>query len=181
MFPFARFPGVDPVLSPEMKSTGEVMGIDSNFAIAFAKSQLGANVKVPLEGTVFISVKESDKPVIMPAARLMESMGWTIIATDGTARYLESQGIAVERVNKVAQGRPHIVDRIKDGDIALIFNTTEGWQSLKDSQSIRGSALVGHVPYYTTAPASNAVAQAIEALRSHSLEVKPLQAYYSTQ
>ncbi len=181
VFPFARFAGVDPVLSPEMKSTGEVMGIDSNFAMAFAKSQLGANIKVPLDGTVFISVKESDKPVIIPAARLMEQMGWTIVATDGTASFLEGQGIAVERVNKVAQGRPHIVDRIKDGDIDLIFNTTEGWQSLKDSQSIRASALLGHVPYYTTAPASNAVAQAIDTLRSHSLEVKPLQAYYSTQ
>ncbi|TXC69075.1 carbamoyl-phosphate synthase large subunit [Sphingorhabdus soli] len=181
VFPFARFAGIDPVLSPEMKSTGEVMGIDSNFAMAFAKSQLGANIKVPLDGTVFISVKESDKPVIVPAARLMEQMGWSIVATDGTASFLEGVGIAVERVNKVAQGRPHIVDRIKDGDIDLIFNTTEGWQSLKDSQSIRASALLGHVPYYTTAPASNAVAQAIDALRSHSLEVKPLQAYYSNQ
>ena len=181
VFPFARFPGTDPVLSPEMKSTGEVMGIDSNFAMAFAKSQLGANIKVPLDGTVFVSVKESDKSVIVPAARLMEAMGWTIVATDGTARYLEGEGIAVERVNKVAQGRPHIVDRIKDGAIDLIFNTTEGWQSLKDSQSIRASALGMHVPYYTTAPASHAVARAIEALRTHNLEVKPLQDYNSPQ
>jgi carbamoyl-phosphate synthase large subunit len=179
VFPFARFPGVDPVLSPEMKSTGEVMGIDANFPIAFAKSQLGAGTRLPVNGTLFVSVKDGDKPVILPAVETLARLGFRIVATGGTARYLAEKGVAVERVNKVAEGRPHIVDRIKDGDIALIFNTTEGWQSLKDSQSIRASALGGRVPYFTTAAASVAVAQAIEALGTAQLEVRSLQDYYS--
>ncbi|WP_431470433.1 carbamoyl-phosphate synthase large subunit [Sphingosinithalassobacter sp. LHW66-3] len=179
VFPWGRFPGVDPVLSPEMKSTGEVMGIDRDFATAFAKSQLGAGVTLPQSGTLFVSVKDSDKPVILPGVRLLAEHGFTIAATGGTADYLAEQGVAVERVNKVAQGRPHIVDAIQDGRIALIFNTTEGWQSLKDSASIRASALAKKVPYFTTAQASVAAAQAIAALARHSLEVSPLQAYYS--
>ena len=178
MFPFARFPGVDPVLSPEMKSTGEVMGIDRTFAMAFAKAQLGAGNRLPTSGTVFVSVKDSDKPVILPAMRKLEALGFSIIATGGTARYLAENGVAVERINKVAEGRPHIVDRIKDGAIALVFNTTEGWQSLKDSQSIRGSALTGRLPYFTTAAASVAAVEAIEALRTAQLEVRSLQDYY---
>ena len=179
VFPFARFPGVDPVLSPEMKSTGEVMGLDVDFPTAFAKAQLGAGTVLPQSGTVFISVKDSDKVVILPAARSLVEQGFRVIATGGTAKYLVEQGVAVERVNKVAEGRPHIVDKIVDGDVALIFNTTEGWQSLKDSQSIRASALTGRVPYYTTAAASVATTDAIAALRAAKLEVKPLQAYYS--
>jgi carbamoyl-phosphate synthase large subunit len=179
VFPWGRFPGVDPVLSPEMKSTGEVMGIDRDFATAFAKSQLGAGVTLPTGGTVFVSVKDSDKPVVLPAARLLLGMGFAIVATGGTADYLEQAGVPVERVNKVAQGRPHIVDRILDGNIALIVNTTEGWQSLRDSESIRASAVAQKVPYFTTASASVAAAQAIEALSRRSLEVRPLQAYYS--
>lgn len=178
VFPFARFPGVDPVLSPEMKSTGEVMGIDSDFATAFAKAQLGAGTVLPKSGTVFISLKDSDKPVILPAARKMAAMGFSIIATGGTARYLQENGIAVETVNKVAQGRPHIVDRITDGAVDLIFNTTEGWQSLKDSKAIRTSALRAKVASFTTAAASVAAANAIEALRGHALEVRSLQSYY---
>jgi carbamoyl-phosphate synthase large subunit len=178
VFPFARFPGVDPVLSPEMKSTGEVMGIDGNFAVAFAKAQLGAGMRLPLEGTVFVSVKDTDKAVVLPGVRKLANMGFKIVATSGTARFLKAEGVEVELVNKVAEGRPHIVDRIIDGKIALIFNTTEGWQSHKDSQSIRGSALNGKVPYFTTATASVAAAEAIEALRSAELEVKPLQDYY---
>ena len=178
VFPFARFPGTDPVLSPEMKSTGEVMGIDSNFNLAFAKAQLGAGDRLPTEGRVFVSVKDSDKPRIIGAVRQLTDWGWKVIATGGTADYLIEQGIEVERVNKVAEGRPHIVDRIKDGDVQLIFNTTEGWQSLQDSQSIRASALAADIAYYTTAAASDASTQAIGALRSHSLEVKPLQDYY---
>jgi carbamoyl-phosphate synthase large subunit len=179
VFPWGRFPGVDPVLSPEMKSTGEVMGIDRDFATAFAKAQLGAGVTLPTGGTVFVSVKDSDKPVILPGAQLLVEMGFAIVATGGTADYLEQAGVPVERVNKVAQGRPHIVDRILDGDIALIVNTTEGWQSLRDSESIRASAVAQKVPYFTTASASVAAAQAIEALSRRSLEVRPLQAYYS--
>ena len=178
VFPFARFPGVDPVLSPEMKSTGEVMGIDANFPVAFAKSQLGAGTALPASGKLFVSVKDSDKPVIVPAVKTLSRLGFKVVATGGTARYLEAQGIVVEAVNKVAEGRPHIVDHIIDGEIALIFNTTEGWQSHKDSQSIRRSALIGRVCYYTTAAASLAAAEAIEALRSAELDVRSLQDYY---
>ncbi|MBK9011845.1 carbamoyl-phosphate synthase large subunit [Novosphingobium sp.] len=179
VFPFARFPGVDPVLSPEMKSTGEVMGIDDAFPMAFAKAQLGAGLVLPQGGIAFVSVKESDKPVILPAVRQLVSLGFSIIATGGTQRYLADAGLPVERVNKVAEGQRHIVDRIIDGEIALIFNTTEGWQSHKDSQSIRGSALTNKVPYFTTAAASVAAAEAIAALRSSQLEVRSLQDYYS--
>ncbi|MBA17954.1 MAG: carbamoyl phosphate synthase large subunit [Sphingomonas sp.] len=179
VFPWGRFPGVDPVLSPEMKSTGEVMGLDRDFGTAFAKAQMGAGVTLPTGGTVFVSVKDSDKPVIVKGVRTLIDAGFTFVATGGTADYLAEQGLAVEKVNKVAQGRPHIVDRIMDGDIALIFNTTEGWQSLKDSASIRASALAQKIPYFTTAPASNAAAEAIVALARQSLEVRPLQAYYS--
>ena len=178
VFPFSRFPGIDPVLSPEMKSTGEVMGIDQSFAIAFAKAQLGAGNILPDSGTIFISVKETDKKVIEPAARLADKLGFRLIATSGTADYLTDKGIKVEKVNKVAEGRPHIVDRIKDGDVNLIFNTTEGWQSLKDSKSIRAAALVSKIPIFTTATASNAAMRAIEALRDETLEVRALQSYY---
>ncbi|MGT2512994.1 carbamoyl-phosphate synthase large subunit [Sphingomonas panni] len=179
VFPWGRFPGVDPVLSPEMKSTGEVMGIDSDFATAFAKAQMGASIVLPKGGTVFVSVKAGDKPVILPGVKLLVELGFKIVATSGTADYLAENDVPVERVNKVAQGRPHIVDKIFDGDIAMIFNTTEGWQSLKDSESIRASAQSQKVPYFTTAPASGAVAQAIQALGARSLEVRPLQSYYS--
>jgi carbamoyl-phosphate synthase large subunit len=178
VFPFARFPGVDPALSPEMKSTGEVMGIDRDFATAFAKAQLGAGVRLPQSGKLFVSVKDSDKATIATAVRQAQSLGFSVCATDGTAEYLAGQGIEVERVNKVAQGRPHIVDKIKDGEIDLIFNTTEGWQSLKDSEDIRRSALMGKVPYFTTAAGSVAAAQAISALRDTKLEVRPLQSYH---
>jgi carbamoyl-phosphate synthase large subunit len=178
VFPFDRFPGVDPVLSPEMKSTGEVMGIDRDFATAFAKSQIGARMPPPMSGKLFVSVKDTDKPVIVPAVRQAIACGFTVCATAGTADYLLAQGIEVERVNKVAQGRPHIVDKIKDGEIQLIFNTTEGWQSLKDSEEIRRSALAGKVSQYTTAAGSVAVAQAIAALQQRQLEVRPLQGYY---
>ncbi|RZF63731.1 carbamoyl-phosphate synthase large subunit [Sphingomonas populi] len=179
VFPFARFPGVDPVLSPEMKSTGEVMGIDPNFALAFAKAQLGAGTVLPKSGTLFVSVKDSDKPVILPAMRQLADHGFTIVATGGTADFLERNGVPVERVNKVAQGRPHIVDRIKDGGIDLIFNTTEGWQSLKDSQPIRAAALTQKIPHFTTASAGVEAARAIVALATQNLEVRPLQSYYS--
>ncbi|MFA5963087.1 MAG: carbamoyl-phosphate synthase large subunit [Sphingomonas sp.] len=179
VFPFNRFPGVDPVLSPEMKSTGEVMGIDENFAIAFGKAQIGAGTILPKSGALFVSVKDSDKPVILPGVRALAAHGFTIVATAGTADYLTAEGVPVERVNKVAQGRPHIVDRIKDGGIDMIFNTTEGWQSLKDSQPIRASALSQKIPYFTTAAASVEAAQAIIALSTRDLEVRPLQSYHS--
>jgi len=179
VFPFARFPGADPVLSPEMKSTGEVMGIDRGFAAAFLKSQLGAGMKPPQSGTLFVSVKDSDKAAIVPAVETLLDKGFRVIATGGTQRYLAEQGLAVEPVNKVAEGRPHIVDAIIDGEVQLIFNTTEGWQSLLDSKSIREAALEKKLPYYTTAAASLAVAQAIAEVSPDQLEVRSLQDYYS--
>jgi carbamoyl-phosphate synthase large subunit len=180
VFPFARFPGADPVLSPEMKSTGEVMGIDMTFEAAFLKSQLGAGMIPPQLGTVFVSVKNTDKAAIVPGVRKLIEHGFRVIATGGTQSYLAEQGLGVERVNKVAEGQPHIVDKIIDGDIALIFNTTEGWQSLMDSKSIRQAALAGKVPYYTTAAGSVAAAAAISAIRPDQLEVRSLQDYYGS-
>ena len=179
VFPFARFPGADPVLSPEMKSTGEVMGIDCAFEPAFFKSQLGAGMTLPQGGTAFVSVKNSDKGHIVPAVKDLIDCGFTVIATAGTQKYLTEQGLEVERVNKVAEGQPHIVDKIIDGEVALIFNTTEGWQSLLDSKSIRASALEKKIPYYTTAAASRSVAASIKALKPSQLEVRSLQDYYS--
>jgi len=179
VFPFARFPGTDPVLGPEMKSTGEVMGIDRDFDIAFAKSLIGSGMILPQGGTAFVSVKDADKDHIVPAVEKMVELGFKIIATGGTAAHLQAKGLPVEVVNKVAQGRPHIVDRISDGEVAVVFNTTEGWQSLKDSHSIRTTALNKKVPYFTTAAASLAAARSIEALRGHALEVASLQSYYS--
>jgi carbamoyl-phosphate synthase large subunit len=179
VFPFARFPGTDPVLGPEMKSTGEVMGIDDDFDIAFAKALLGAGMVLPQGGTAFVSVKDADKDNILPAVEKLVELGFSIIATGGTAAHLAAKGLPVSPVNKVAQGRPHIVDRLLDGEVALVFNTTEGWQSLKDSHSIRTTTLQKRVPYFTTAAASIAAARAIEAVRGHALEVASLQSYYS--
>ncbi|WP_260484056.1 carbamoyl-phosphate synthase large subunit [Sphingomicrobium flavum] len=181
VFPFARFPGTDPVLGPEMKSTGEVMGIAGNFDAAFAKAQLGEGTRLPTSGTVFISVKEADKKHILPTAQMMDMAGFHIIATDGTAAFLSDNGVRVERVNKVAQGRPHIVDKLKDGDVNLVFNTTEGWQSLKDSQAIREAALKNHVPYFTTVGACQVVARIIGKADPETLEVRSLQSYYSAR
>ncbi len=180
VFPFARFPGIDPILSPEMKSTGEVIGIGYDFATAFLKAQLASGIELPGEGTLFVSVKDSDKAMIVPPVRALAELGFTVIATGGTADYLRGEGIEVAQVNKVAQGRPHIVDRIKDGGVDIIFNTTEGWQSHKDSASIRASALMAKVPYFTTAASSAAVVRAITVQRARSLEVRSLQDYYSS-
>jgi carbamoyl-phosphate synthase large subunit len=177
VFPFARFPGVDPILGPEMRSTGEVMGLDMAFPAAFAKAQLAAGDELPTEGCVFISVKESDKPGIVQAARDLVEMGFTILATDGTADALSGAGVAVQRVNKVAQGRPHIVDSMKNGEVQLVFNTTEGAQSYKDSFSIRRTAVTQDIPYYTTTSGARATVQAIRRLRTGGLDVQPLQAY----
>ncbi|MFC3097726.1 carbamoyl-phosphate synthase large subunit [Alteraurantiacibacter palmitatis] len=179
VFPFARFPGSDPVLTPEMKSTGEVMGIDMDFATAYTKSQIAEGTMPPDGGTLFVSVKDSDKALILDPVKKLVAFGFTVVATGGTAKYLAEAGIPVTRVNKVAEGRRHIVDMIVDGEIALIFNTTEGWQSHKDSQSIRASALTAKVPYYTTASAAAAVAQAIVTVRAADLEVRSLQDYYA--
>ncbi len=177
VFPFARFPGVDPVLGPEMRSTGEVMGIDRDYAIAFAKSQLGGGSKLPLGGTVFVSVKDSDKDKVVAPIRELAEMGFRVIATRGTKRHLDAHGIQCERVNKVLEGRPHIVDAITNGEVDIVFNTTEGAKALADSFSIRRSALLYHIPYYTTVAGAAAVTEAIKALRGGSLTVAPLQSY----
>ncbi|HEX5227508.1 MAG TPA: carbamoyl-phosphate synthase large subunit, partial [Bryobacteraceae bacterium] len=177
VMPFNRFPGVDPILGPEMRSTGEVMGLDQSFGLAFAKSQVAAGLKLPLAGTAFISLKETDKPAsVAPAQQLLE-MGFAIIATRGTAKYLQAAGLEVRVINKVLEGRPHIVDALKNGEVQLVFNTTEGAQSLADSFSIRRTALQHKVPYYTTIAGSVAATQAISALREGALDVRPLQAY----
>jgi carbamoyl-phosphate synthase large subunit len=178
VFPFARFPNVDTLLGPEMKSTGEVMGLDTNFARAFAKAQLGAGIKLPLAGTAFLSVKESDKEAIVPVARRLAELGFAILATRGTAARLTQAGIAAKSVNKVLEGRPHCVDAIRSGDIQLVINTAHGAQSVADSFDIRRSALTHGVPNFTTIAAARATAHAIAALISGSLEVAPLQSYF---
>ncbi|MFQ5563669.1 MAG: carbamoyl-phosphate synthase large subunit [Parvularculaceae bacterium] len=178
VFPFSRFPGVDTVLGPEMRSTGEVMGIDRDFDRARAKSLLAAGARIPLEGCVFISLKDSDKPSMTEAARKMLDMGFRIVATAGTASYLREQGLDVTHVNKVLEGRPHIVDALKNGEIDLIFNTTEGAQSIRDSRSIRTTALALKIPCITTATGSRSTVRAIEAMRAGELDVAPLQSYF---
>ncbi len=177
VLPFARFPGVDTILGPEMRSTGEVMGLDANFGRAFAKSQIGAGAKLPQSGTVFISVKEADKPYAVESARHLQAMGFDIIATRGTAKTLQAAGLQVRLVNKVLEGRPHVVDAIKNGEVQLVFNTTEGSQAMSDSLSIRRTALQMKVPYYTTMAGAAAVTEAIAALREGALDVAPLQSY----
>jgi carbamoyl-phosphate synthase large subunit len=177
VFPFARFPGVDPILGPEMRSTGEVMGIDTDFQAAFAKAQLAAGDGLPLTGAVFISVKPADKEAIVAPARELIALGFTVVATSGTARHLAQAGLNVERVNKVAEGRPHIVDLMKNGGVHLVFNTTEAAQSYRDSFAIRRTALQMDIPYSTTLAGARAMVQAIRRLRKGDLEVRPLQAY----
>jgi carbamoyl-phosphate synthase large subunit len=186
VFPFARFPGVDTVLGPEMRSTGEVMGLDWRrpgealgpaFARAFAKSQLGGGTVLPKEGAVFVSVKDADKSWIVEPVKLLVDRGFKVIATAGTATFLEDEGFDVERVKKVLEGRPHIVDVMKNGGVQLVFNTTEGKQSLEDSFSLRRSALMMKIPYYTTTSGALAAAQAIRAESEGPLEVRPLQSY----
>jgi len=186
VFPFARVPGVDTVLGPERRSTGEVMGLDWRrpgeaflpaFARAFAKSQLGAGVRLPQTGCAFVSVKDADKPFILEPIRLLLETGFTVIATGGTCTYLRDNGLEVESIKKVLEGRPHCLDRIKNGDVQLVFNTTEGKQSLEDSFAIRRTALMMKIPYYTTAAEALAASQAISTAREEALEVRPLQSY----
>ena len=177
VFPFSRFPGVDPLLGPEMRSTGEVMGIDTSFDAAYLKSQIAAGMSLPDAGCVFISVRENDKPAILEAARDIVALGFTIIATAGTAQYLSAKGIAVQPVNKVAEGQPHIVDALINGKVQLVFNTTEGAQSLLDSASIRRAALAQGIPYYTTISGARAAVQAIRVLKTRPLEAGALQTY----
>jgi carbamoyl-phosphate synthase large subunit len=178
VFPFARFQGVDTVLGPEMRSTGEVIGLDRSFGVAFAKSQLGAGAKVPSGGKVFVSVKDDDKDRLLPSIRMLVDLGFKVTATGGTQRYLEEKGVPTLRVNKVSEGRPHIVDAIKNGDIQLVFNTTHGAQALADSRSLRRAALLQKTPYYTTLAGSIAAAEGIKAYLAGDLQVRPLQDYF---
>ncbi|RZJ28162.1 MAG: carbamoyl phosphate synthase large subunit, partial [Brevundimonas sp.] len=187
VFPFARFAGVDIILGPEMRSTGEVMGLDWKregeadmapaFARAFAKSQLGGGTVLPTEGCAFISVKDEDKPFILGAARTLLAEGFSLIATEGTHTYLTGEGLEVGLVKKVLEGRPHIVDAMKNGEVQLVFNTTSGKQSLQDSFSLRRTALMMKMPYYTTAAGALAAAQAIGAIKAGELDVRPIQDY----
>jgi carbamoyl-phosphate synthase large subunit len=180
VFPFVKFPGVDTLLGPEMKSTGEVMGIGETFAEAFAKSQLGANVKLPLSGNVFISVRDADKKHVVSAAEKLYKAGFGVLATGGTAMFLEEKGIPVRRVNKVLEGRPHIVDAIKNGEVQLVLNTTQGAQAVADSFSIRREALMHGLAYYTTVAGAKAVADSIVSLQNQELSVKPIQDYLAS-
>ena len=180
VFPFARFPGVDIILGPEMRSTGEVMGLDTNFGRAFAKSQLGAGSKVPVEGVVFVSVKDQDKAaMVKPVKRLIE-LGFTVVATGGTSDFLRKHGIETQRVNKVLEGRPHIVDLMKDGKIQLVFNTVDGASALTDSFTLRRTALMHKIAYYTTVAGAKASVEGIAALSAGALDVAPLQSYFKT-
>jgi carbamoyl-phosphate synthase large subunit len=178
VFPFLRFPGVDTLLGPEMKSTGEVMGIDQGFGLAFAKSQLAAGMDLPLTGTVFISVKDQDKKMILPTAQKLYNLGFKIMATAGTSLFLEEAGFPNQKVNKVREGRPHVVDHIKNGEIQLVINTTIGSKSVSESASIRQTALVNRIPYTTTVAGARATAEAIEALQQKKLSVRTIQEYH---
>jgi carbamoyl-phosphate synthase large subunit len=178
VFPFARFPGVDIILGPEMKSTGEAMGIDADFDRAFAKSQLGGGTRVPVSGTAFISVKECDKAAMVEPGRQLIALGFKLIATSGTAEVLRNAGLECSIVNKVLEGRPHIVDAMKNGEIQLVFNTTEGAEAIRDSFDLRRNALTHKIPYYTTVAGALAATLGIAALKAGDLEVRPLQSYF---
>ncbi len=179
VFPFVKFPGVDTLLGPEMKSTGEVMGIDFEFGKAFAKAQIGAGVKLPASGKIFVSVKDEDKERILDTVKSLLAAGYSFVATRGTAAYFQKQGIAIEVINKVKEGRPHCEDAIKSREICMVFNTTLGAQSVADSYSIRRSALMHEVAYYTTVAGIRAVTDGLLAMKRETLDVTPLQEYYS--
>jgi carbamoyl-phosphate synthase large subunit len=179
VFPFIKFPGVDTILGPEMKSTGEVMGMDSSFAMAFAKAQIAAGTLLPVKGKAFLSVRDHDKAALLPIARCLVENDFSIIATRGTAAYLRNADIHVETVNKVIEGSPHIVDAIRAAAVALVINTTAGAQSIADSFPIRRSALECRVPYFTTIAAADAAVEGIVRLRQGLLNVRPLQEYHS--
>jgi carbamoyl-phosphate synthase large subunit len=178
VFPFTRFSGIDVILGPEMKSTGEVMGLDSDFGRAFAKAQLGAGQALPTTGTVFVSVKDGDKSPIVALGQQLVSIGFKIVATDGTARAFKNAGIAVQRINKVKEGRPHIVDSMKNGEIDLVLNTSSGASDIADSRSLRQTAVFNRIPYYTTVAGARATVAAILARNTDTLEVATLQSYF---
>ncbi len=178
VFPFARFPGVDLLLGPEMKSTGEVMGLDRDFATAFAKSQLAAGSALPEKGTVFISVRDRDKQGMVNLGRDLLAQGYRLMATKGTAGFMQAEGLEVDTVNKVYEGHPHVVDMIQGGGIAFVLNTTEGEKAVGDSYTLRQAALKHRVPYCTTVPGARAAVRAMTTSSTHMLEVTPLQSYY---
>ncbi|MCO4315860.1 carbamoyl-phosphate synthase large subunit [Phyllobacterium sp. 21LDTY02-6] len=179
VFPFARFPGVDTLLGPEMRSTGEVMGLDYDYALAFAKSQLGAGVDLPRDGTLFVSVRDEDKQRILAPVKRLAELGFKILATGGTARFLGENGVEAQKINKVQEGRPHVEDAIRNRQVQLVFNTTDSAKAISDSKSLRRATLMQKVPYYTTLSGADAVAEAIAALKAGSLEVRPLQDYFA--
>ncbi|WP_136796803.1 carbamoyl-phosphate synthase large subunit [Desulfosediminicola ganghwensis] len=175
VFPFDRFENVDTLLGPEMKSTGEVMGIDEKLGLAIAKAHLAAGSTLPLSGAVFISVRDGDKAAILPVAKNLEALGFSIVATDGTGNYLQDNGVSCELVNKISQGRPHILDKVRDKEIVLIINTSLGRRTTEDAYTIRRSALNYHVPYSTTITGARAVVRAIREVRTHEIGVQPVQ------
>jgi len=177
VFPFNKFPGVDTLLGPEMKSTGEVMGIDTSFGLAFAKAQIGGGMRLPLSGRVFISVRDEDKPGVAPAAKKLYRAGFIIVATSGTARYFAERGIPAEIVRKVQEGSPHIAEQIKEGKVAMVINTPTDAHSQADSFLIRRCALDYQVPYFTTIAGAEAAAEGIEYLKEREFDVKALQDY----
>ena len=178
VFPFSRFPKVDTLLGPEMKSTGEVMGIGENFGIAFAKAQAAAGYELPKSGTVFISVHDGDKAKALPVARKFLQLGFKLIATAGTARFLEKNGIPADHVYKFKEGRPHVVDKIKSGEIQLVVNTSLGKKTTSDSYEIRRTTLIYNIPYATTIAGAQAIAEAVLALQKGDWDVKTLQEYH---
>jgi carbamoyl-phosphate synthase large subunit len=178
VFPFNRFPGVDTLLGPEMRSTGEVMGIDSNFEKAFAKAQLGAGMRIPQSGTVFVSVRDADKARILPAIRELADQGFRIVATGSTQKFLTDKGIPAIRINKVNEGRPNVVDALKNGEIQIVMATTDGKSGESVSKPVRQTAVMQKVPHYTTVQGILAVAKAIIAARAGTMEVKSLQEYH---
>jgi carbamoyl-phosphate synthase large subunit len=179
VFPFLRFPGVDILLGPEMKSTGEVMGIDKSFGMAFAKAQLAAVQSLPLQGNVFISVRDPDKPAVVQVARSFARLGFGIYATRGTSSFLEKHGIANNTVQKLKEGRPHVLDHIKNGDINLVINTSAGRKTASDAYLIRRATLIYNLPYATTVAGARALARAIESLGTGGLQVTSLQEYHA--
>jgi carbamoyl-phosphate synthase large subunit len=180
VFPFAKFPGVDTILSPEMRSTGEVMGIAADFPEAFLKALLAVNMKLPTAGTAFISVRDDDKPAACDLAQRLAELGFSIVATGGTAAALQRASVEAKPINKVLEGRPHVVDSLRNGEIDVVINTTEGAQAIRDSRSLRRQTLMSGIPYFTTIAAATAAVGAIERLREAPLAVRSLQEYHAT-
>jgi carbamoyl-phosphate synthase large subunit len=180
VFPFIKFPGVDTLLGPEMRSTGEVMGIDSDFPISYAKAQLAAGMRIPTEGTALLSIKDSDKQGVVQVAKKLHEMGFDIKATGGTKDFLVETGIPVQYVKKVREGRPHVVDAIINGEVQLVINTVEGVEAIADSYTIRRSSIEQNVAYFTTVPGARAAVLGIEALKRENWDVKAIQDFHSS-